>query len=110
MEQTNSLTDQCLSCDTGLVQINLQIQGPQKRINILDVLKPTEEEIAKYYKQLSSELDSSNDDALNGSADRSSNKFTIKSESSRTNEDFDNDREELNNSLKRNQKPSELLR
>lgn len=100
------------------MQINLQIQTPQKRINILDVLKPTEEEITKYYKQQNSELENSSYSGFNGSSIKTesskmnedafngSNKFTIKSESSRTNEDFDNDREELNNSLKRNQKPS----
>lgn len=93
----------------GLVQINLQIQYPQKRINILDVLKPTEEEIAKYYKRNSSEHDSTND-SFNGSNDnKSPNKFTIKNEPSRMNDEFDNDKEEMGNSLKRNQKPSKLL-
>lgn len=106
LEQTNSLTDQCLSTgDTGLVQINLQVQWPQKRINILDVLKPTEDEIAKYYKKLSAEIDNDND-SFNGS-DNNTNKFTFKSES-RNNEEYDNDRDgESANSLKRNQKPSE---
>lgn len=94
----------------GLVQINLQLQWPQKRINILDVLKPTEDEIAKYYRRISLELNgSNNDDSFNGTPDHktSGNKFTFKSETSRTTEEID-DREELNNSLKRNQKPSEL--
>lgn len=108
LEQTNSLTDQCLSTgDTGLVQINLQVQWPQKRINILDVLKPTEDEIAKYYKKLSAEIDNDND-SFNGS-DNNTNKFTFKNEP-RNNEEYDNDRDgESANSLKRNQKPSEWL-
>jgi len=102
LEQTNSLTDQCLSCDTGLVQINLQIQWPQKRINILDVLKPTEEEIAKYNSQMSLELD---DDAFEGSTNVSPSQVTIKAESSKASEDFEDSREESSSSLKRNQKP-----
>lgn len=103
LEQTNSLTDQCLSCDTGLVQINLQIQWPQNRINILDVLKPTEEEISKYYKQLGLQLETLNEEA-------SSNKSSISCESPQTSENLkeDNDREEQNSSMKRNQKPSKL--
>lgn len=81
------------------MQINLQVQWLEKRINILDVLKPTEEEIAKYYKRQDSEGFIENDE---GSSDnKSPNKFPT-----RSNEDFDHDREELNNSLKRNQKPS----
>lgn len=88
------------------MQINLQVQWPQKRINILDVLKPTEDEIAKYYKKLSAEIDNDNDSFT---SDNSPNKFTFKSES-RNNDEYDNDRDgESANSLKRNQKPSELL-
>lgn len=90
-----------------MVQINLEVQWPQKRINILDVLKPTEEEIAKYYKNRNSEIDSNNDDSFSPD-NKSPNKFTFKNETSRTNDnDYDNDREEMNNSFKRNQKPSE---
>lgn len=92
---------------SGLVQINLQIQGPQKRINILDVLKPTEEEITKYYKRNSSEHESTND-SFNGSVDNKSppSKLIIKNEPPKGNDDCDNDREENANALKRNQKPS----
>lgn len=86
------------------MQINLQVQWPLMRINILDVLKPTEEEIAKYYKRLS--LNGTNGDE--GSSDHNSPlQFNFKSEASRF-EDFDVDREEMSNSLKRNQKPSEF--
>ena len=93
---------------SGLVQINVQVQWPNRRINILDVLKPTEEEIAKFYKKLSAETDN-NDDVFNGSDNKSPTKFTFKSETSRNNNDeFDNDKEEMANSLKRNQKPSEF--
>lgn len=34
--------DQCVQGE-GLVQVNVQIKQPQKRINIVDVLKPTED-------------------------------------------------------------------
>ncbi|CRL00286.1 CLUMA_CG013559, isoform A [Clunio marinus] len=98
LDQNNSLTDQCLSCDTGLVQINLQIQYQQKRINILDVLKPTEEEIVRYYKNQTNEIPNEN-----GSPDNKSVRFALKSEGPRVNDEFE-DREEINSS-KRNQKP-----
>lgn len=88
------------------MQINLQIQWPLLRINILDVLKPTEEEIAKYYKRLTADLNGSNGDVFNGSNENSPLQLNFKTEGSRF-EEFDNDREEMNNSLKRNQKPSE---
>lgn len=87
---------------TGLVQVNLQLQWPQKRINILDVLKPTEEEIAKYYKR-NGDTENTNDSF---SDNKSPTKF--KNDSGRMNDDFDNDKEEMGNALKRNQKPSEL--
>lgn len=80
------------------------------RINILDVLKPTEDEISKYYKRLSGEVNGSNGDStmFNGSSDNNSPlQFNFKAEASRF-EEFDNDREEMSNSLKRNQKPSEF--
>lgn len=51
LEEDQNLTEQCLSSDTGLVQINLQIQYDRKRINIIDVLKPTEDEVARYYNK-----------------------------------------------------------
>ena len=79
---------QCLSCDTGLVQINLQLNWELCRINILDVLKPTEEEIVKWNQ-------AQNSSPFEDSAEKSP-RFTFK-------EDYD--REENSNS-KRNQKPS----
>jgi hypothetical protein len=69
------------------------------------VLKPTEEEIAKYYKRRNSEMDSNNDSTDN----KSPNKLNAKNDSVRINDDFDNDREESGNSLKRNQKPSKRV-
>jgi GA-binding protein transcription factor, alpha len=72
------------------VQINLQIQWDLLRLNVLDVLKPTEEEITKWNQKRnssSSPLDSA-------SADNRSPKFTFKNEE--TSEE---------NSSKRNQKP-----
>ena len=100
-----------MNSDTGLVQINLQIQWPLNRINILDVLKPTEDEIAKYYKQLESEQENSNDDvfsgsSVEGSSDKSQNKNSAKSEPCGSTDDPD--RDEQSSSLKRNQKPSKL--
>lgn len=89
------------------MQINLQVQWQQKRINILDVLKPTEEEIAKYYKRNSSEMDHTSY-SFNGSAEKSP-KFAFKSDSARMNDEFEMDKEEMGNSLKRNQKPSEKV-
>lgn len=89
LDQNNSLQDQCLSCDTGLVQINLQIQWEITRINVLDVLKPTEEEIVKWNQKRTIS-------PLEDSVDNKSPKFTFKSE------DFDKEE----NSSKRNQKPS----
>jgi GA-binding protein alpha chain len=90
------------------VQINLQVQWHEKRINILDVLKPTEEEITKYYSRKSSDIDS-NDDSLNDSPDnKSTDKFIFKSEPSMSNV-IEYDREEAGNSMKRNQKPSESI-
>lgn len=42
MENHKNLVDQCIQGE-GLVQINVQIQTHLKRINIVDVLKPTED-------------------------------------------------------------------
>ncbi|XP_017092839.2 DNA-binding protein Ets97D [Drosophila bipectinata] len=45
LEPHKNLVDQCVKGE-GLVQINVQIQTIQKRINIADVLKPTEAALA----------------------------------------------------------------
>ncbi|XP_017142808.1 DNA-binding protein Ets97D [Drosophila miranda] len=45
LEPHKNLVDQCVKGE-GLVQINVQIQTIQKRINIVDVLKPTDEALA----------------------------------------------------------------
>ena len=36
------MVDQCIQGE-GLVQVNVQIQFPQRRMNIVDVLKPAED-------------------------------------------------------------------
>jgi hypothetical protein len=84
---TNSLQDQCLSCDTGLVQINLVVNWELQRLNILDVLKPTEEETLKYNQEHSSPFEESPGNI--------SPKFTFKEEY-----------EDSSSNSKRNQKPS----
>ncbi|XP_001357956.3 DNA-binding protein Ets97D [Drosophila pseudoobscura] len=45
LEPHKNLVDQCVKGE-GLVQINVQIQTIQKRINIVDVLKPTDDALA----------------------------------------------------------------
>ena len=42
MESHKNLVDQCVQGE-GLVQINVQIKPMQKRINIVDVLKPADD-------------------------------------------------------------------
>ncbi|KAG5669226.1 hypothetical protein PVAND_017118 [Polypedilum vanderplanki] len=68
LQEDQNLTEQCLNSDTGLVQINIQILWDKKRINIVDVLKPTEEEIAKYYRKIESELTQNSEDFSNESS------------------------------------------
>lgn len=69
LDPSRNLTDQCLGSDTGLVQINLEVQYNNRRVNILDVLKPTDEEVAKYFRFRKNFLPDSNADDLssNGS-------------------------------------------
>lgn len=50
------MTEQCVQGD-GLVQINLQVQLEHKKINIIDVLKPTDEVLANYHKTITKPLD-----------------------------------------------------
>lgn len=47
LEQHTNLADQCVQGE-GLVQINVQINAQQKKINIVDVLKPTDDVLASY--------------------------------------------------------------
>ncbi|XP_063988181.1 DNA-binding protein Ets97D isoform X1 [Diachasmimorpha longicaudata] len=42
LESHKNLVDQCVQGE-GLVQVNVQIRAPQRRINIVDVLKPAED-------------------------------------------------------------------
>lgn len=57
-----------MNSDTGLVQINIQIMWDKKRISINDVLKPTEDEIAKYYRKIESESTQNSEDFSNESS------------------------------------------
>jgi len=54
LEPTKNLTDQCLSSDMSLVQINLKILFDKKRINVVDVLKPKDEAVRRYYANINS--------------------------------------------------------
>lgn len=82
-----------------MVQINLSIIWETKRINILDVLKPTEDEIRKYENRRR-QSDNTNDDSMSTSSSdlKSPTKLT-------SGEDF-----ESANSAKRNQKPSKMIK
>ncbi|CAO1311568.1 unnamed protein product [Diamesa hyperborea] len=51
LESHKNLTEQCVQGD-GLVQINLQVQLEHKKINIIDVLKPTDEVLANYHNTI----------------------------------------------------------
>ncbi|XP_058063051.1 DNA-binding protein Ets97D [Anopheles bellator] len=51
LESHKNLVDQCVQGE-GLVQINVQVQPAQRRINIADVLKPTDEVLQSYQKEL----------------------------------------------------------
>ena len=50
MEPHKNLVDQCVQGE-GLVQINVQVQAVKKRINIIDVLKPTEDVVDEEPKE-----------------------------------------------------------
>ncbi|XP_055531408.1 DNA-binding protein Ets97D [Wyeomyia smithii] len=47
LESHKNLVDQCVQGE-GLVQINVQVQTAKRRINIADVLKPTDEVLESY--------------------------------------------------------------
>ncbi|XP_063704513.1 DNA-binding protein Ets97D [Culicoides brevitarsis] len=47
LESEKNLVDQCVQGE-GLVQINVQILRSEKKINIVDVLKPTDDVLASY--------------------------------------------------------------
>lgn len=44
LESHKNLVDQCVQGE-GLVQVNVQIKATQRKINIVDVLKPAEDYI-----------------------------------------------------------------
>lgn len=46
LEPDKNLVDQCVKGE-GLVQINVQVRTASKRINIVDVLKPTDDVLGK---------------------------------------------------------------
>lgn len=48
LEGHKNLVDQCVQGE-GLVQINVQIQTQLKRINIIDVLKPAEDYMSRFF-------------------------------------------------------------
>lgn len=51
LESHKNLVDQCVQGE-GLVQINVQVQTAKRRINIADVLKPTDEVLESYQQEL----------------------------------------------------------
>lgn len=51
LESHKNLVDQCVQGE-GLVQINVQVQTTKHRINIADVLKPTDEVLESYQQEL----------------------------------------------------------
>uniref|UniRef100_A0A182J6M3 ETS domain-containing protein n=1 Tax=Anopheles atroparvus TaxID=41427 RepID=A0A182J6M3_ANOAO len=51
LESHKNLVDQCVQGE-GLVQINVQLETAQRRINIADVLKPTDEVLESYQRDL----------------------------------------------------------
>ncbi|XP_055628913.1 DNA-binding protein Ets97D [Toxorhynchites rutilus septentrionalis] len=51
LESHKNLVDQCVQGE-GLVQINVQVQTSKRRINIADVLKPTDEVLESYQQEL----------------------------------------------------------
>lgn len=59
MEPHKNLADQCVQGE-GLVQINVQIKANEKKINVLDVLKPTDDVLANYSEDSTPEKVNSN--------------------------------------------------
>uniref|UniRef100_A0A182P3G6 ETS domain-containing protein n=1 Tax=Anopheles epiroticus TaxID=199890 RepID=A0A182P3G6_9DIPT len=51
LESHKNLVDQCVQGE-GLVQINVQVQPTKHRINIADVLKPTDEVLESYQREI----------------------------------------------------------
>lgn len=51
LESHKNLVDQCVQGE-GLVQINVQVQTSKRRINIADVLKPTDDVLESYQQEL----------------------------------------------------------
>lgn len=63
LEPHKNLVDQCVKGE-GLVQINVEIKYIIKRINILDVLKPTEDALAALAAEEAYKTDASTDDEI----------------------------------------------
>lgn len=94
----STLKEQCLAAgEDALVQINVTVEWETKRINILDVVKPSGEAVKKYENRRR-QSDNTNDDSMSTSSSdlKSPTKLT-------SGDDF-----ESSNSSKRNQKPSEF--
>ncbi|ETN62145.1 DNA-binding protein D-ELG [Anopheles darlingi] len=51
LESHKNLVDQCVQGE-GLVQINVQVKPSRRRINIADVLKPTDEALEAYQQEI----------------------------------------------------------
>lgn len=63
LEPHKNLVDQCVKGE-GLVQINVEIKYIIKRINILDVLKPTEDALGNLVFPIYNRYDCTNDFCL----------------------------------------------
>lgn len=59
LEPHKNLVDQCVKGE-GLVQINAQVRTEIRRINIVDVLKPTDEALAELSAERKNNIDESN--------------------------------------------------
>lgn len=74
LEPHKNLVDQCVKGE-GLVQINAQVRPNSRRINIVDVVKPTEEVLAEM-----SAFDANNQDSIDGGDEGSSSAATAMDE------------------------------
>ncbi|XP_017052603.1 DNA-binding protein Ets97D [Drosophila ficusphila] len=77
LESHKNLVDQCVKGE-GLVQINVQIQTIRKRINIADVLKPTEAALAALAEEVVAQLSPPETASQKSSSSESPTKTPIK--------------------------------
>lgn len=97
-------SEQCVGGD-GLVQINLQIQPNNNRINILDVLKPADDVLENFQKTKRFEENSSDEIEQKSGYFQQKTDFSKKRIGKESNEDFMGD-ESSNTISKKTQKPS----